>query len=317
MLINITQVWMIGKIISFSKCENKGQKTVNEEYIKGSNIDFDDKIKELALKNAFVYTNVMLIYGAAGTGKTTLMNYISNMVGDYKKLFLSKTRTALENLERNIDDSGANSDYKTIDSYAKSCIISDYDIIFIDECSTIDNRTMDMFLKKVNEKTLLVLSGDVYQIESIDYGNWFYYVKDIIKSKGSNVELFSTWRTKKRELRSLWEEVRTVKSIITEKLSMDGPFSSNIGEDIFVHEDGEIVLCLNYDGKFGLNNMNLYFQNANTSSKAYSWNEWTFKVGDPIIFVNSNRSSLLYNNLTGSIAENGSEDQNSVRCNCV
>ena len=259
----------------------------------------------------------MLIYGAAGTGKTTLMNYISNMVGDYKKLFLSKTRTALENLERNIDDSGANSDYKTIDSYAKSCIISDYDIIFIDECSTIDNRTMDMFLKKVNEKTLLVLSGDVYQIESIDYGNWFYYAKDIIKSKGSNVELFSTWRTKKRELRSLWEEVRTVKSIITEKLSMDGPFSSNIGEDIFVHEDGEIVLCLNYDGKFGLNNMNLYFQNANTSSKAYSWNEWTFKVGDPIIFVNSNRSSLLYNNLTGSIAGNGSEDQNSVRCNCV
>lgn len=48
MLINITQVWMIRKIISFSKCKNKGQKTVNEEYIKGGNIDFDDKIKELA-----------------------------------------------------------------------------------------------------------------------------------------------------------------------------------------------------------------------------------------------------------------------------
>lgn len=47
--------------------------------------------------------------------------------------------------------------------------------------------------------------------------------------------------------------------------------------------------------------MNLYFQNANTSSKPYSWNGWIFKVGDPIIFVNPNRSSLLYNNLTGRI----------------
>lgn len=303
-----TTLSILTKLISLSKCENKGQKIVNAEYIKRCNIDFDDKIKELALKNAFVNTSVMFIYGAAGTGKTTLMNHISNMMCDSKKLFLSKTRTALENLERNIKNPGADGIFKTIDSYAKSSAILDYDIVFIDECSTIDNRMMDMFLKKVNEQTLLVLSGDVYQIESIDYGNWFYYAKEIIKSKDSNVELFSTWRTNKKELKSLWKEVRTVEPIITEKLSMDGPFSSDIGEDIFVHEDGDIVLCLNYDGKFGLNNMNLYFQNANTSSKAYSWNEWTFKVGDPIIFVNPNRSSLLYNNLTGSIVSISKND---------
>ena len=40
-------------------------------------------------------------------------------------------------------------------------------------------------------------------------------------------------------------------------------------------------------GKLGLNNMNLYFQNANTSSQVYSWYEWTFKVGDPIIFLDT------------------------------
>lgn len=83
---------------------------------------------------------------------------------------------------------------------------------------------------------------------------------------------------------------------------MDGPFSSNIGEEILVSEDeDEIVLCLNYDGKFGLNNMNLYFQNANTRSKVYTWAEWTFKVGDPIIFLDTKRSSSLYNNLKGRI----------------
>lgn len=42
------------------------------------------------------------------------MNYISDMMCDSKKLFLSKTRTALENLERNIDEPGTNSDFKRL-----------------------------------------------------------------------------------------------------------------------------------------------------------------------------------------------------------
>lgn len=64
-----------------------------------------------------------------------------------------------------------------------------------------------------------------------------------------------------------------------------------------------MVLCLNYDGKFGLNNMNTYLQNANTSSKAVSWQEWTYKIGDPILFNESQRFSLLYNNLKGKIVD--------------
>ncbi len=54
------------------------------------------------------------------------------------------------------------------------------------------------------------------------------------------------------------------RTIITEKLSMDGPFSENLGKSIFTLADDEVILCLNYDGKFGLNSMNQYFQNANT-----------------------------------------------------
>jgi ATP-dependent exoDNAse (exonuclease V) alpha subunit len=160
---------------------------------------------------------------------------------------------------------------------------------------------MEELLDKINNGTLLVLSGDVYQIESIDFGNWFYYAKDIIKAKGANVELNHTWRTEKEELKSLWAEVREKKAIITEKLTIDGPFSENLGRNIFHLEDEEVVLCLNYDGKFGLNNMNQYFQNANTQSEAYSWEEWVYKIGDRIIFTNAKRSALLYNNLKGTI----------------
>ena len=151
------------------------------------------------------------------------------------------------------------------------------------------------------EGTKLVLSGDIFQIESIDFGNWFYYAKDIISTKGSNIELLHTWRTDKEELNSLWDEVREKRPIITEKLSMDGPFSEDLGKGIFDLEDDEVVLCLNYDGKFGLNNMNQYFQNANTKSEEFSWAEWIFKIGDRIIFLDTRRSSLLYNNLKGTI----------------
>lgn len=78
-------------------------------------------------------------------------------------------------------------------------------------------------------------------------------------------------------------------------------FSENLGENIFHLDEDEVVLCLNYDGKFGLNNMNQYFQNANTNSKAFSWEEWSYKIGDRIIFTNTRRSTLLYNNLKGTI----------------
>ena len=298
-----TTLYILEKLLKLSKASNRGQKEANSQYLRNCNINFEDPLKKIALQNLFVNSHIMLIYGAAGTGKTTLINYISNMMGHSKKLFLTKTHTAKQNLIRRIDNRGVDSEFVSIDSFTKSITLAEYDVIFVDECSTIDNRTMKKLLEKINENTLLVLAGDIYQIESIDFGNWFYYAKDIIETEGASIELLNTWRTDKQELKSLWDEVRRRETIITEKLAMDGPFSANIGEDIFVTNDDEIVLCLNYDGKFGLNNMNLYFQNANTTSEAFSWAEWTFKIGDPVIFLDTNRSSLLYNNLKGKIVD--------------
>lgn len=242
----------------------------------------------------------MLIYGAAGTGKTTLIDMISTMMSCQKKLFLTKTHASLQNLKRKIKNPGLNSDFAVIDSLRKKTC-RDYDIVFIDECSVIDNRIMNDFLEKIHSNTLLVLAGDVYQIESIEFGNWFLYAKEIIKSQGSNVELLSTWRTDDQKLIELWEEVRNNGNLITEKLVIDGPFSENIGKNIFNKEkEDEVVLCLNYDGKFGLNNINIYMQNAN-SNESVTWGEWKYKVDDPILFNDTKRFNFLYNNLKGKI----------------
>ena len=304
-----TTIFILNKLQKFSKISNRGQRESNLRYLKQCNINFEDPLKKVALQKLFVNSQVMLIYEAAGTGKTTLINYISNMMNQSKKLFLTKTHTALQNLERRIENPGLDSDFISIDSFTKTITLTDYDIVFVDECSIIDNRTMKRLLEKIDESTLLVLAGDIYQIESIDFGNWFYYAKDIIKTDGANVELLNTWRTDKKELKGLWDEVRKIQPIITEKLAIDGPFSADIGEEIFVSQDeDEIVLCLNYDGKFGLNNMNLYFQNANTKSEVYTWAEWTFKVGDPVIFLDTKRSPILYNNLKGRIVDISKRD---------
>lgn len=298
-----TTMFILKRLLDLSHTPDREQQKSNERYLRDCGIEFEDSLKKIALKNLFVSSQVMLIFGAAGTGKTTLINYISDMMNQSRKLFLTKTHTALQNLKRRISNSELNSQFSSIDSIIKSNSSIDYDIVFIDECSTIDNRTMKTLLQKINKGAKVVLAGDIYQIESIEFGNWFYYAKDIIKAKGASIELLHTWRTEKEELKSLWDEVREKKPIITEKLSIDGPFSENLSENIFNLEDDEVVLCLNYDGKFGLNNMNQYFQNANTKSKPFLWAEWIFKVGDRIIFLDTKRSSLLYNNLKGTIVD--------------
>ena len=297
-----TTLAILKKLLMMAQDGNNRQFNINQKFISNHMELFSDSIKKQAVKYAFVNSKVLLIYGAAGTGKTTLMNYICDVFEGQRKLFLTKTHTALKNLKIRIDHPGDDADFFSIDYYANNKRNKEkYDIIFIDECSTIDNRIMKKFLDKIDSDTFLVLAGDIYQIEAIDFGNWFFYAKDVIKTKGANIELTNIWRTKEPTLISLWNEVRLRKFMITEKLAIDGPFSTEIGPELLQKKDSdEVVLCLNYDGKFGLNNMNNYFQ-ASNKGKAVNWGEWTYKEGDQILFNDSKRFPILHNNLKGRI----------------
>lgn len=301
-----TTLQILQKLLDLSKSGIKGQKQLNAKFIKDNKsiLDNVDVSKQKAIKYAFVNSRILLIYGAVGTGKTTLINYISSLMPKSKKLFLTKTHAAIQHLQRRIDNPGSDSDFICIDSFTRRVNLPDYDIIFVDECSTIDNRTMLNFISKISSDSLIVLAGDINQVESIDFGNWFYYAKDIITTQGANVELLDTWRTQEENLLSLWEEVRNNDVRITEKLVIDGPFSKEIGSDIFTSDvKDEVVLCLNYDGKFGLNNINSYFQNANPNGEAIIWQSWRFKKGDKILFNDNSRFTYLYNNLKGIIVD--------------
>lgn len=296
-----TTLGILRRLAVYTQKGNYGQERLNTQFLKEHG-EINDEVKREALHKAFVSSRLMMIYGAAGTGKTKLMEYLSELMPGRSKLFVTKTHTALDNLKHRMTSVGRESEFNVIDQIINGNIGTDYDLIFMDECSTIDNRSMLILLSKLNRNSLLICAGDIYQIESIDFGNWFFYAKSLLPERAI-VELTNTWRTNEPQLKALWEEVRNSGPLIPAMFVLDGPFSEDIGEQLLesVCED-EVVLCLNYDGRFGLNNINTFFQDANTQHEAYEWHEWKYKVGDRILFNQNRRFPKLYNNLKGKIA---------------
>ena len=132
-------------------------------------VNCPDKIK--ILLDMFEKSSVSLIYGAAGTGKTYLLNHISQFFDEKNKLYLANTNPAVDNLKRKIK--AQNCSFYTVARFVKNTsIASEHDIVIIDECSMVSNSDMRRVLEKANFK-LLILVGDTYQLESIAFGNWF------------------------------------------------------------------------------------------------------------------------------------------------
>ena len=75
--------------------------------------------------------------------------------------------------------------------------------------------------------------------------------------------------------------------------------------NLFFHQPtkDEIILCLNYDGLYGINNANKFLQSSN-SNTAIDWGIATYKIGDPVLFNELERfKPLIYNNLKGRIVD--------------
>lgn len=147
---------------------------------------------------------------------------------------------------------------------------------------------------------LLVLVGDVFQIESILFGNWFSIAQNFIP-KTSMFELTKPYRCANKGLLTIWDRVRKLDDAILEPM-VKGEYTVKLDESIFEHSaEDEIILCLNYDGLYGINNINRFLQ-SNNPNPAVDWGINIYKVGDPILFNESNRfNPLIYNNMKGRI----------------
>ncbi len=253
----------------------------------------------------FSWSHVVMIYGSAGTGKSTLINHISNFFADRDKIYLTNTYPAINNLRRKVKV--GNSEFKTIASFlSKKNSETECDVLVIDECSTVSNSDMREILYKASFK--LVLVGDIYQIESISFGNWFKIASSFMPKK-SIFELTKPYRTDNENLLLVWDRVRKLDIAILEPLVKNN-YSEKLNQSIFDFTDEEqIILCLNYDGLYGINNVNRFLQNSNTNP-SFHWGINIYKVNDPILFNETDRfSPLIHNNMKGRITYIKIEDK--------
>ena len=259
-------------------------------------VDCDEK-KE-AMLHMFDQSCVALIYGSAGTGKSTLINHLSHYFAANSKLFLAQTNPAVDNLKRKV--TAADSEYMTIAKFIKrSNIRTEYDVLVIDECSTVSNKDMWQVLQKAQFK-ILILVGDTYQISAIRFGNWFSVARAFIPETAV-FELTKPYRTSDTGLLTLWERVRAMDDRILEAI-IRKDYSVTLDASIFdAAEDDEIILCLNYDGLYGINNINRFLQESNPN-EPIEWGIQRFKVGDPVLFNENERFRTgVYNNMKGKI----------------
>lgn len=265
--------------------------------------------KKQALLGMFTESKVALIYGSAGTGKSYLINHISHLFADKSRLYLAQTNPAVNNMRRKV--TAADSTFMTISKFTNPYYKgkTEFDILIIDECSTVNNHDMRSILNRANFE-LLVLVGDTYQIEAIEFGNWFDAVRSFLP-EASICELTKPYRSDSPALLRLWSDVRKMKDDIFELLQTYG-YSANLDATIFTPAaENEIILCLNYGGLYGINNINHFLQESNNGKEI--WRDvQRYKVGDPILFNDSadkfftridDQVPIIHNNMKGRIID--------------
>ena len=270
--------------------------------------EIDCEEKKGIITRIFSESKVGVIYGSAGVGKSTLINHVSHYLNDADKLYLTQTNPAKENLMRKVD--AENTFFSTIESFMhQDSSFAKYKLLVIDECSTVSNKDMVEVLQKANFEMLLLV-GDTYQIDAIQFGNWFSVLKSFLPASAV-FELIQPHRTKDERLLELWDKVRhmedTAKEVIEREsysLKVDETLLSQLkpGEAILcLNSEDEIILCLNYDGLYGINNINRFLQESNPNP-AITWDIQQYKVGDPILFLDSDRfRPIIHNNMKGII----------------
>ena len=91
-----------------------------------------------------------------------------------------------------------------------------------------------------------------------------------------------------------------------------GSYSANLDPSILIPaSENEIILCLNYGGLYGINNIN-HFMQENNNGREVRRGIQRYKIGDPILFndsadafftKNKEQIPIIYNNMKGKIVD--------------
>ena len=186
------------RIIRLDKSKNLKKIEHIENALKGvekkSNIELSEKQREAVL--SINDSNVTIITGGPGTGKTTIIKTIIDLFEERKKKVVltaptgraAKKMTEATGIEAStlhrllgigkLDDEGI---YSRHSDYKGEPI--DADLIVVDELSMVDMFLMNYLLNCIYQGTKLILVGDVDQLASVGAGS---VLKDLINSDTIN-----------------------------------------------------------------------------------------------------------------------------------
>lgn len=280
-----------------NELSQKSNSPINTKFIDDCFLSND---KKFILSHAFNNSSICIVSGAAGTGKTSLIREFLKLNTDKNILCITTTNTAKNNLK---GDYGTNVIYKNTSEYISH--FREYDFIIIDEASFISTESIFKILEN-NPNSNYLIVGDSYQIESILFGNWFKLCLTLFKDTGTGVlfNLDTSHRAKTSELQKIWDTVRNVEGTKENKileLLSTFEFAKTISKEAITFNDNQIVLCLSYEGLYGINNLNRYLQCSNKNDGVV-YQQNIYKINDPVIFViNEYERFGLYNNIKGKI----------------
>lgn len=169
----------IAKLLSFTNHQELDISYHLEMYEKHANIKLHESQKEAI--NSAINNNIVVITGGPGTGKTTIIRAINNILKTigHKTLLLAPTGRASKRLSEATGDE-AKTIHRALDINFKGKEFEsafnpetelECDAIIVDECSMIDSYVMSNLMNAVSVGMRLILVGDKDQLPSVGAGN--------------------------------------------------------------------------------------------------------------------------------------------------
>lgn len=147
--------------------------------------------EQISAINTALNSSISIITGGPGTGKTTIIKCIIDIIEDIGKEYVlcaptgraakritETTKKEAKTLHRLLEITKVNDD--DFDSFLDTQVkMVEADFLIVDEASMIDIMMMNNLLKAIDDNTRIIFVGDVNQLPSVGPGN---VLKDIIDS---------------------------------------------------------------------------------------------------------------------------------------
>jgi len=299
-----------------------------EKLQKKTNIIYDE-YQTKAIKKA-INNNVTIITGGPGTGKTTIIKAIVNILINFQKVkeeniaLLAPTGRASKRIQES-----TNLKAMTIHRFLKwdkesnTFAINEYnysfcDYIIVDEVSMIDNTLMASLLKGLKENVKIIFVGDYHQLPSVKEGQ---VLKDLIDSNIFDViKLKSLYRqsensyivtladeVKNKNLSDFYNKKEDYNFIETESENVNRIIENIIKKAIEKnYNDLNIqVLAPMYKGVNGITNLNKILQDKfnkkDIRKKELEVGEVIYRQGDKILQLVNDIDNNIFNGDIGFI----------------